>query len=119
MQNRSIEEEWPEELDALRAAPEHHALLFENDKVRVLDTNIVPGDTVPLHTHRWPSAMYILSFSHFVRRDAAGNVLVDSRNLGVPPEGSALWLGPLAPHTLENVGERDLRVISVEVKTPD
>jgi hypothetical protein len=111
-------EEWPEELDALCAAPKHHALLFENEKVRVLDTNIVPGDTVPMHTHRWPSSMYILSFSHFVRRDSDGNVLLDSRKLRMLPEGSALWAEPLPPHTLENVGERDLRVISVEVKSP-
>ena len=119
MQTQSTKEEWPDELDALRAAPKHHALLFENDKVRVLNTNIVPGDTVPLHTHRWPSAMYVLSFSHFVRRDAAGSVLIDSRNLRVPPESRALWSDPLPPHTLENVGEQDLHVISVEVKGSD
>jgi quercetin dioxygenase-like cupin family protein len=113
------EQEWPEELDALRAAPRHHALLFENENVRVLDTNIAPGDTAPLHTHRWPSSLYILSFSHFVRRDAAGNVLVDSRNIRELPDGTALWLEPLAPHTLENVGERDLHVISVELKSPE
>jgi len=118
MQPQADLDEWPEELDALRAAPRHHALLFENDKVRVLDTNIAPGETVPLHTHRWPGALYVLSFSHFVRRDAAGAVLVDSRQLGKPSEGTALWSDPLPPHTLENVGERDLHVISVEVKSP-
>ena len=118
MQPQSTQQEWPEELDALRAAPKHHALLFENDAVRVLDTNIAPGDTVPLHTHRWPSAHYILSFSSFVRRDAAGAVLVDSRTMHELPEGAALWSEPLPPHTLENVGERDLHVISVEIKRP-
>lgn len=108
--------EWPEELDALRAAPKHHALLFENEKVRVLDTNIRPGETVPLHTHRWPSTHYILSFSDFVRRDAFGKVLFDSRNGGKLPEGTALWSEALPPHTLENVGEWDLHVISIEIK---
>ncbi len=111
-------QEWPEELDALCAAPKHHALLFENEAVRVLDTNIAPGNAVPLHTHRWPSALYVLSFSNFVRRDAAGMVQVDSRQLSKPPVGIALWSEPLPPHTLENVGERDLHVISVEVKNP-
>lgn len=108
--------EWPEELDALRAAPKHHALLFENAKVRVLDTNIRPGETAPLHTHRWPSTHYILSFSDFVRRDALGKVLVDSRTVGKLPEGTALWSEALPPHTLENVGEWDLHVISIEIK---
>jgi len=110
------EQNWPEELDALRAAPRHHTLLFENDRVRVLDTNIAPGDTVPLHTHRWPGALYISSFSDYIRRDAAGAVLADSRNLPKPSEGIALWTAAFGPHTLENVGNANLHVISVEVK---
>ena len=39
----SREESWPDELDALVAAPQHHTLLFENEFVRVLDTRIAPG----------------------------------------------------------------------------
>jgi hypothetical protein len=101
----------------LQAAPGNHTLLYENDRVRVLDTNIAPGHTVPLHTHCQPGALYILNFSDLFRRDAAGLVLVDSRKLPRPTEGIELWTEPLAPHTLENVGETDLHVISVEVKS--
>jgi hypothetical protein len=116
MQAESDAQIWPEELDALIAASKHHFLLFENDAVRVLDTRVGPGETVALHTHRWPSALYIMSWSDFVRRDAQGKVVADSRAGGKLPEANALWSGPLAPHTLENVGASDLRVISVEVK---
>jgi hypothetical protein len=91
---------WPEELDALVAAPGNHSLLFENEAVRVLDTRVAPRETVPLHTHRWPSALYIVSWSDFVRRDGVGTVMADSRAGGKLPEGSAVWSGPLAPHTL-------------------
>ncbi len=119
MEPRSDTHAWPEELDALRAAPKHHVLLFENDVVRVLDTTVGPEETVPLHTHRWPSALYILSWSDFVRRDSQGLVLVDSRSGRGLPEGTALWSGPLPPHTLENVGSRNLRAISVELKTAE
>ncbi|MFN2189360.1 MAG: hypothetical protein ACK2T3_11395 [Candidatus Promineifilaceae bacterium] len=52
---------WPEELDALVAAPENHTLLFENESLRVLDTRIAPGGTTPVHTHRWPGALYTLN----------------------------------------------------------
>jgi hypothetical protein len=117
MQARSDAQNWPDELDALIAAPKHHVLLFENETVRVLDTRVGPGETVPLHTHRWPSALYIMSWSDFVRRDAEGKVVADSRAGGKLPEGSAVWSGPLAPHTLENVGASELRAISVEVKS--
>ena len=103
-----------EDLDALTAAPHHHILLFENEFVRVLDTRVPPGQIVPLHTHRWPSALYIRSWSDFIRRDADGLTIADSRAIAnVPPE-SALW--SLPPHTLENVGDSELRAISVELK---
>jgi mannose-6-phosphate isomerase-like protein (cupin superfamily) len=106
-----------DELDALIAAPQHHLLLLENDSVRVLDTRVPPGETVPLHTHRWPSVLYILSWSDFVRRDARGAVVIDSRSSERLLLGAALWSPPLFPHTLENVGPFDLRAISVELKT--
>jgi len=108
---------WPEALDALSAAPQYHLLLLENDRVRVLDTRVPQGQTVPLHTHQWPSALYILSWSDFVRRDGEGRIVVDSREIGKPAGETALWSGPLPPHTLENVGESELRAISVELKS--
>ncbi len=110
------ERDWPEALDALQAAPRHHTLLFENELVRVLDTTVPAGETVPLHTHRWPAAVYILKWSHCVRRDGEGGIMMDSRVAGKPAADIALWSGPLPPHTLENVGESELRVISVELK---
>ena len=109
-------QQFPEELDALTAAPEHHNLLFENESVRVLDTCIPPGQTTPLHTHRWPGTLYIVSSSHFVRRGEDGAVIVDSRTIAPIVAGSALWSAPLGPHTLENVGTCNLRVIAVELK---
>jgi hypothetical protein len=110
---------WPDDLDALHAAPLHHTLLFENELVRVLDTHVLPGQMVPLHAHRWPAALYILSWSHFLRRDGEGAILADSRMGEKPTEGIAVWSAPLPPHTLENVGESELRVISVELKSSD
>jgi len=106
---------WPDSLDAVVAAPKHHVLLLENDEVRVLDTRIARGETVPLHTHRWPSVLHILSWSDFVRRDERGQVTLDSRAAGTTP-AKVLWSPPLPPHTLENVGDRDIHIISVELK---
>ena len=111
---------WCDSLDALIAAPKHHTLLFENERVRALETRVLPGEVVPVHTHRWPSVMYFLSWSDFVRRGANGEVLVDSRPVGAvgadrsPP--SVVWSAALAPHSLENVGSSEIRVIGVELK---
>jgi hypothetical protein len=108
---------WPESLDALTAAPDYHRVILENERVRVLDTSIPAGDHTPIHTHRWPGVLYVLSWSDFVRYDDKGNVLLDSRTveaLKTPP--TVLWSAPLPPHSLENVGGADLHVISVELK---
>jgi predicted metal-dependent enzyme (double-stranded beta helix superfamily) len=108
---------WPEALDALTAAPAYHRLLFENDRVRVLEVRIGPGHFVPVHTHRWPSVVYTLCSGDFVRRDADGSVTFDSRqatSASAIPE--AQWLGPLPPHSVENVGSSEIRLFTVELK---
>ena len=108
---------WPDELDAVVAAPAHHTVVLENDRVGVLVARVEPGDTVPLHTHRWPGVQYLVSVADFVRRDGDGNVLVDSRATGLPKEGPlALWSEPLPPHELENIGGRPIEAIVVELK---
>jgi hypothetical protein len=108
---------WPDSLDALVAAPAHHELLLENERVRVLYTRIPAGNPVPLHTHRWRSVVYLLSWSDFVRRDHEGKVLLDSRNAGSPPKvPSVQWLEPLPPHTVENVGQSEILLFVVELK---
>src|SRR6476659_1521495 len=103
-------------LDALNAAPDNHRVLFENDRVRILDTNVGPGATTPVHAHEWPAALYVLSWSDFVRRAEDGTILADSRGRPPPEAGSGLWIEPLPPHSVENVGSGDLRIIAVEVK---
>ncbi len=113
------QQEWPDELDALIVAPQYHTFLFENETVRVLDARVPAGHTVPLHTDRWPNVLYIQRWSDFVRRDSEGQIVVDSRSAGMIAEGSARWSAPLLPHTLENVGESELRVISIELKSPE
>lgn len=108
---------WPTELDALRAAPAHHRLVLENEWVRVLDTRIAPGKRTPIHTHQWPAAHHVISWSAFIRRDDKGVVLLDTRTEGVvAAPGAVLWGEALGPHTLENVGNELLHILSIEIK---
>jgi len=111
------EQELLESLDAMTAAPEHHTVLLETERVRVLDSLVKPGDATPVHTHAWASVLYNLGTSDFVRCDADGNVVFDSRNSPLDiKNGMALWSPPLMPHFVKNVGEGEIRVISVELK---
>jgi hypothetical protein len=110
---------WPDSLDAVIAAPQHHKLMFENDRVRVLEVRIAPGETVPLHTHRWPALIYVAQQSDFLRRDHHGNLLFDSRSQGPPPaKPLAQWTPPLPPHSVENIGPQEILLISTELKDP-
>jgi len=90
---------------------------MENERVRVLETRIGPGETTAVHTHRWPAVNHIKRWSDFVRRDAGGNVLVDTRSRRAPTAlPLTIWSEPLPPHTLENVGSGELHVVSIELK---
>ena len=110
-------EPWLESLDAPIAAPLHHTVLLENDRVRVLDARVEQGEAVPLHTHRWPGVQYILSFADFVRRNADGEILVDSRTLEMSKTTPfVLWSDPVPPHTLENIGDGVIHAIVFELK---
>jgi hypothetical protein len=110
---------WPDSLDAVAAAPKHHKLMFENERVRVLEVRIAPGETVPVHTHRWPALIYVAKQSDFLRRDHHGNLLFDSRSMGPPPSGPlAQWTPPLPPHSVENIGANEILLISTELKDP-
>ena len=99
------------------AAPGHHDVLFENDRVRILDTRLPSGERTPIHEHEWPAALYVLSWSDFIRRDADGTVLADSRERPPPELGAGLWIDPLPPHSVENIGTSDLHIIAVELKS--
>ena len=94
-----------------------HRNLFENDLVRYLEVIIRPGDFVPVHTHRWPSVIYVRSTSDFIRRDGDGRVIFDSRKAGVAPKTPIVeWVGPLPPHSIENVGTSEVHLLTVELK---
>ncbi len=107
-----------DELDGAIAAPDHHAVIFENEAVRVLETSIPAGDTTPVHTHLAPTVMYVVSGSHFVRRDDQGATMMDTRadpDFVLP----RVLYSPSTPrHTIENTGDDPLVVIGVELKQP-
>jgi hypothetical protein len=108
---------WPDSLDALTAAPDYHRVILENERVRVLDTSIRAGERTPVHTHRWPAVLYVLSWSDFIRYDDKGNVLLDSREVdALKAAPTVLWSAPLPPHSLLNIGAADMHIISVELK---
>jgi hypothetical protein len=108
---------WPDTLDALVAAPGNHSVLFENERVRVVHTHILPGHTTPVHTHRWPSVMFILTWSDLLRVNHLGSVMLDTRQTSEAPKLNApSWLEALPPHSVKNVGHGEINTVQVEIK---
>ena len=107
-----------DKLDGVAAAPDNHKVIFENDQVRVLETTIAAGEVTPLHTHLTPTVMYVLSGSHFVRRDEGGATMVDTRATRDFVLPKVLYSTSTPRHTIENTGTEDLVVIGVELKGP-
>ena len=46
---------WDPAFDAVVAAPANHKVIFENDRLRVLEVTLLPDEEEPTHHHRWPS----------------------------------------------------------------
>lgn len=106
----------PDELDGVVVAPNNHKVIFENDKVRVLETTIAAGERTPIHTHLSPTVMYVLSGSHFIRRDEDGKTMADTRANPDFVLPKVLFADSTPKHTIENTDTHDLVVISVELK---
>jgi hypothetical protein len=110
--------DWPKDKDALIAAPRNHKVLLENDKVRVLDVTVAPGEVEAVHSHRWPSVLYFMAAGDFVDRDASGKVIFDSRTLKTPLVFPlTMYKEPEAPHSVENLSTTvTLHLVRVEMK---
>src|SRR5215210_7695862 len=97
-------------LDPVASNPDHYKVIFENDRVRVLEYTDEPGDHTTPHQHP-DSVMYTLST--FRRRLVAG----DAQREVELSAGTVGWL-PAQEHHGENIGDTPTHVIFVELKEP-
>ncbi|MBX9744707.1 MAG: methyltransferase domain-containing protein [Chlamydiales bacterium] len=101
-------------LDALLSAPKTHRLLFENASLRVLESRIEPGESVPPHTHQWDSVYVILQGSRFIGVNQEGHTIEEEWEPGVErfkgdaPDSSL--------YTYTNVSPKPFYSIAFEIK---
>lgn len=108
---------WPAAQDAIQAAPQNHRVIFENDKVRVLDVTVAPHTKEPIHAHCWPSVLYITDAGNYIDYGSDGKILFDSRSIATPPRlPMVIYKDPEAPHAVENLDDKTLHLIRVEMK---
>ncbi len=101
-------------LDALLSAPQTHQLLFENASVRVLESTIEPGQSVPLHTHQWDSVYVILQGSCFIGVNEEGHRIEEELKPSIERFKGDAPDSPL--YTYTNVGPKPFYSIVFEIK---
>jgi hypothetical protein len=116
---------WDPQLDAVTAAPRQHKVLFENDRLRVLEVTLEGGDEEPVHHHRWPSVFVfdrIQGPIHDFSPDRAQ--LPPNRDVMVALkdwDGTGCLVVHMAPQPagrVLNASDRTLHGIRIEMKTP-
>jgi mannose-6-phosphate isomerase-like protein (cupin superfamily) len=92
-------------------------VVLENERVRVLEVTVRPGEKESLHMHRMPSVMYVMAEDNIRDYDADGKLLYDSRTDKAPQKTPyTIWMEPQAPHRVENLSKKPLRLLRVELK---
>ena len=102
--------EWSAMADPITTNPELYHLLFENDRVRVLEYVDQPGDATQPHSH--PDSVMV-TLSTFRRRLRSGVKEVDVEL----PAFQARWLNA-QEHAGTNIGDTPTHTIFVELKEP-
>ncbi len=98
-------------LDPTKTDPDKYAVIFENERVRVLEYKDRPGDRTSPHRHP-DSVMYALG--SFERRLIHGDRETDVQLQA----GRVVWIAA-QEHAGENIGETDSHSIFVELKEPN
>jgi quercetin dioxygenase-like cupin family protein len=95
--------------DAVRLAPKNYKVILENDKIRVLEATLKPGQKTAMHKHP-NNFVYMLDAGYAKFTSAEGT----SQKMRVKP-GQAVWFEEQV-HASENLGKKTIRGIIVELK---
>ena len=101
---------YQENLDPLKVASDTHKLVFQNAFVRVLEVHVPPGKTEPMHQHGRRVVVYLSDFNTRTTVQGGGQAQDNLRK-----KGSVRWSDPIT-HKIENIGNTEGHVISVELK---
>lgn len=113
---------WPDSLDAMRAAPENHKLVYEDNNVRVLAVMLDGKKSEPIHTHKWKSIMWIAKpivpckIDNYQKGDDGRLVKSDSLSIKDMPINIGQLIGAEGPTSITNLGSESGVAYRVEFK---
>ena len=95
--------------DPLKVGPGIYQLLFENERVRVMELRLKPGEKIGVHSHPDHLA-YVLSGGTLSLKHADGK----SHDMEAKA-GQVIWI-PAETHSAKNPGTTELKALIVELK---
>jgi hypothetical protein len=103
--------------EPILAAGDYHTAIIENDRVRVLQVEIMPGETVPFHQHSMSSVFVTLEPASLLFRDMSGKAIrVVERDSFLELPHIEWREAPPAPRSVENVDSVPMRALRIELK---
>ena len=99
-----------EQIDALKASPANFRLLLENERVRVVEYSIRPGERDQAHTHPARVSYVVSGGTLRVTTSDGRSMLFEEK------AGDTTWSEPTPRHFVENTGQTPVKIILVEVK---
>ena len=95
--------------DAVTVSPTLYSTKLDNDRVRVLEYTLPPGQTEPMHSH----GSFVVRFlsDARIRATPAGGKPTESD----VKRGDVGWREPMA-HAVENIGTTPVEALIVDVK---
>jgi len=98
------------DLDPLTVTPQTHKLLFENQFVRVIESNVPAGGTEPKHGHPHSVTVYLADSDAEIKTFPNGKTSRVHRTAG-----TAGWSEAIV-HEIKNVGATPSHTIRIELK---
>jgi quercetin dioxygenase-like cupin family protein len=95
--------------DAAKVAPDKVKVLLENDKVRVLDFKLKPGESTGMHSH--PN--YVI---YFLKDGKMQTTLPDGKSSEMVVKAGDTHWSEAVVHNNKNIGKSDSHAIVIELK---
>ena len=99
-----------DEIDPVVVSPDMYKELLENEHVRVVEYEILPGQKDNWHTHPAKVSYVVAGGSLRITPEQGESFIVEEKT------GSTIWFEAVGKHFGENVGQTPVRIVFVEIK---
>lgn len=99
-----------EEIDPVVVSPDMYKVLLENQHVRVVEYEVLPGQKDNWHTHPAKVSYIVAGGSLRITPEQGESFIVEEKT------GSTTWFEAVGKHFGENVGQTPVRIVFVEIK---